>query len=286
MSTLLIAVVLTCHNRREKTLACLRSVANQAWQNTPASTSGQNPPRGSEPARTIKIFLTDDGSTDGTSTAVQSLCPEAAIISGDGSLFWCGGMRVAWAEAAKVEPDYFLLVNDDTVLYPDAIKSLIDLAGTPESHTIAVGAIRHPADGSWTYGGVESDYPFPMPDGSPRPCRTLNMNAALVSRAVFKRLGILHSAYRHAMGDLDYGLKATRAGVPILETPRFVGECATNSVSGTWRDTSLSRMTRLRKLGHAKGLPPRDWLVYTRRNCGVLWWRYFLSPYIRILLGR
>lgn len=282
MSTLRIAAVLTCHNRREKTLACLRSVAEQSWQHSLA----QGPARGSELQRAIKVFLTDDGSTDGTSMAVQSLCPEAVIIAGDGSLFWCGGMRVAWAEAAKIDPDYFLLVNDDTVLYPDAVESLITIVGPPDSHTLAVGAIRHPSSGSWTYGGVDSDYPFPMPGGAPRPCRTLNMNAALISRAVYKRLGNLHSAFRHAMGDLDYGLKATRAGLPILETPQFIGECATNPASGTWRDASLPRITRLRKLCHAKGLPPKDWLAYTRRNCGLLWWRYFFSPYIRILLGR
>lgn len=278
-----IAAILTCHNRREKTIACLRALRDQRGQQAESSAVGRQL-NGKD--FVIKVFVVDDGSQDGTAEAIRKIWPESTIIAGAGDLFWCGGMRVAWTNAATMDPDHYLLLNDDTTLYPGAVGALLGIAGPPDSRQIAVGAICNPGDGTWAYGGLQSDHSFPMPGSSPRPCRTLNMNAALVPRAVYRELGNLHGAYRHAMGDLDYGLMAHRRGIPILETTSFIGECETNSVEGTWRDRNLGRVARIKKLTHIKGLPLRDWFVYTRRNCGAQWLRFFLSPYVRILLGK
>lgn len=58
-----IAVIITCHNRKEKTLHCLTNLfeAKKAY--------GHNEVR-------LAVFLTDDGCTDGTAEAVdQALRP-------------------------------------------------------------------------------------------------------------------------------------------------------------------------------------------------------------------
>jgi len=316
-----IAAILTCHNRRDKTVACLESlrsqilagwnpagVGNSSMSNeerdadslstldsrlSPSSTirpqvSGFGPQVSSLSSNryAIDVFLTDDGCTDGTSDAVLKTWPETTIIQGDGNLFWCGGMRLAWKEAAKSDPDYYLLLNDDTTLYPNAIEHLLRVCPAPSLDRIAVGAVCDPITREWSYGGLQSDHEFPMPDGHPRQCRTMNTNCALIPRAVCQRIGIFYHAYRHAMGDMDYGLVATRAEIALLETPEFVGQCSRNPTRGTWKDTNLSRAERFRKLLSVKGLPPRDWLAYCTRNCGGKWPRYFFSPLLRILAGR
>jgi len=263
-----ISVVLTCHNRKSKTIACLQSILAQKVD------------------ATLSCFLVDDASTDGTAEAVSKLWPTACIIRGTGNLFWCGGMRVAWKQASSEDPDYYFLVNDDTVLLTDALQELLSLVPDPQSSRIGVGAICDPRTNQWTYGGLQSNHPFPRFPPSPRLCRTLNMNAALVPRSVFQRLGVLHRAYRHAMGDMDYGLRATEQGIEILETTTFIGQCPTNSPKGTWRDKTLGRAIRFKKVLHPKGLPPVDWFVYTRRNCGIHWLQYFFSPYFRILFKK
>jgi GT2 family glycosyltransferase len=114
----------------------------------------------------------------------------------------------------------------------------------------------------------------------------MNANCTLVPRAVYQKIGMFHHAYHHAMGDTDYGLEAGRHGIPIHESTYFVGECEPNPDAGSWRDRSLPRIERWRKLASVKGLPPKDWLHYCRRNCGSLWMRYWLSPYIRVVLGK
>jgi GT2 family glycosyltransferase len=266
-----IAALLTCHNRSGKTSACLRSLRNQVGFAIEEFH--------------LSVFLVDDGCTDGTAAAALEIWPKATIITGDGKLFWCGGMRKAWEAASATDPDFYLLLNDDTALFSDAIRSLLAICPTPETTAIAVGAICDPHTGEWTYGGLQSDTPFIGNGDSPRLCRTMNANCALVPRAVFKTIGMFLHAYQHAMGDMDYGLLASKRGIRVLETPAFVGECKRNSAAGTWRDNSLPRFERMKKLLSHKGLPPRAWLFYCCRNCGHEWLRYFITPYLRVLSG-
>ena len=75
-----IAVLLTCFNRKEKTLACLDALFKQAL---PADVD-------------ILAYLVDDASTDGTSEAVRQTYPQVKIFSCHGNLFGngeCGGFQ-------------------------------------------------------------------------------------------------------------------------------------------------------------------------------------------------
>ena len=80
----IIAALITCHNRKSKTIACLERLFQQAL------------PLGV----LLKVYLVDDGSTDGTAEAVREKFPSVSVISADGSLFWCRGMRLAWKHAS------------------------------------------------------------------------------------------------------------------------------------------------------------------------------------------
>ena len=75
-----VAVLLTCHDRKEKTLRCIRSLA--------------------EGNETKLVFaVTDAGSSDGTPEALRELAKELftdiRVIRRGSELFWNGGMRVA-----------------------------------------------------------------------------------------------------------------------------------------------------------------------------------------------
>lgn len=270
VSQLRVAAVLTCHNRREKTVACLRALADQKL------------PGGVR----IDVFLMDDGSSDGTSEAVRDVWPGVHLLHGDGSLFWCGGMRAAWREAQMADPDFYLLLNDDTHLFPSAVAELMEISPSPGSANVAVGAVGDPVTGKWTYGGLGKTREWSGEDAEPVECRTMNANCVLVPRLVCRETGIFYHAYTHAMGDIDYGFAARRNGFRLFETPCFVGTCSDNPVEGTWRDATLPRAMRLRKLLGPKGLPLSEWFHYTRRNSGIRWPLYFLSPYLRVALNK
>lgn len=264
-----IAALLTCFNRRNQTLACLRRIGAQCLP----------------PGYSIEIFLVDDGSTDGTTAAIRDEFPEARIETGSGSLYWCGGMRLAWRKAALTDPDFYLLVNDDTLLDENALANLLDIAPTADTRTIAVAAICDPESGQATYGGIRSQSGLLSPTESPESCDTFNGNAVLIPRAVFREIGMLHGAYTHGMGDFDYGYLARRNGIPIFQSAHFLGTCSRNSAANTWMDRSLGRAERLRRLRSKKGLPFIEWMTFNRRNAGWSWPFKTISPYVRVLLG-
>lgn len=264
------AALLTCFNRKEKTLQCLRGLLAQEL------------PEGA----VIEIVLVDDGSRDGTSEAVLEEFPGAQVIQGDGSLYWCGGMRKAWREAALSEPDFYLLLNDDTLLFPGAVAGLLDITSSPQDRVIAVAAIRDPHTGKATYGGIRHKSGLVAAGGKPETCDTFNANAVLVPRAVYRELGIFHETYTHGMGDFDYGYAATRRGILVIQSADVLGECERNALAGSWRDRSLSRATRWEILRSPKGLPFREWMSFNRRNAGWLWPIRTVSPYVKVLLGR
>lgn len=262
-----IGVVMACHNRREKTLAALRALAAQRGDNAE-----------------VGVHLVDDGSTDGTSDAVRAEFPDAEILPGDGGLYWNGGMRVAFVAAQERDPDHYLWLNDDTVLDDTALRVLLETAAA-QPDAIVAGSTRDPDTSELTYGGVHRpDRSRPLrfalvpPGDQPRECETMNGNAVLIPRAVARVVGNLEPAYRHGMGDYDYGLRARRAGCPVWIAPGTVATCARNpeAVPG-----GRPLRQELARLADVKNLPARDWLVFSRRWAGPAWPVYWASPYVR-----
>lgn len=273
-----IAVLMTCHNRRDKTLECLATLFKN----------------GDVPNIALDVYLVDDGSTDGTSMAVSSLYPNVKLIYGDGSLYWNGGMRIAFASAMAKGFDFYLWLNDDTFLFDDAVLNMLrtyeKVSEHGETNSIVVGSTRDIFTGHLTYGGeVRSSSWKPLafkhvqPTTNPIRCITMNGNFVLIPKAAVAILGNLEQSFSHAMGDTDYGLRANAANIPLWVTPGFVGTCGHNSKSNTYLDKSLSLRTRFRKIFDVKGLPVAPWYVFTKRHGGFLWPLYFVWPYIKVI---
>ena len=270
-----IAVLLTCHNRVERTVRCLETLFAQRIDDD-----------------RFEVVLVDAGSADGTPEAVQDRFPQVEVIARGPELFWNGGMRVAYAHAYASDPDAYLWLNDDVVLDPDAVPRMLavhrELRAAGRPPTIIAGSTRDPETGEPTYGGVvRPDRRRPLhhqlvaPGDLPRQVETMNGNCVLVPREVVQRIGTLAAVYTHGMGDYDYGHRAQRAGCETWITPGTIGTCARNA--SPRRAGSLSEH-RQRAVGPTTGLPPREWFTFARRWAGPLWPLYGSSPYLRRLV--
>ena len=274
-----IAVLMTCFNRRATTLAGLASLQQQI---------------GLEDCE-IAVYLVDDGSKDGTADAVQQQFPAAQLLRGDGSLYWNGGMRRAFAEAIAAGYDGYLWFNDDTVLAPDAVHRLLATARSWEAErgpAIVVGSVQDAVTGEHTYGGftmhrhgLSMNLESVRPDAQqPVACDSMNGNFVLIPSEIAARLGNLEERFRHQIGDVDYGLRARAAGFAVVLAPGYFGCCSNNSSVGTWRDRGISFNKRWKNLMSPKGAPVGEWLLYTRRHYGWRWPLYFASPYVKTVL--
>jgi GT2 family glycosyltransferase len=271
-----LAIIMTCHNRRDITLTCLEALYQQGIS--------------------FDVYLTDDGSSDGTAEAIASCYPEVHLLKGSGNLYWGGGMRLAFAEAMKQGYGFYLWLNDDTILAPSALTHLLTLhqklTRQKQECSIVVGATQDPITRKATYGGAikskswySNKFEFLEPIDSPQECDTFYGNCVLIPASVSQRIGNLDAAFIHSLGDLDYGLRARLSGCSIWVAPEFVGTCTRNSIRNSWADTHLSLPERLRKVTQVKGFPIKPWTVFCRRHSGSFWFIYWFLPYIRAAIG-
>ncbi len=271
-----VAVIITCFNRRETTLNCLRALSQQTYS--------------------ADVYLTDDGSSDGTSDAVSKQFPKVKILQGDGNLFWVGGMRLAFESAMQRNYDYYLWLNDDTILESDTFERLLtiheQLTVQGRSDSIVVGSTRDPITLKASYGGAvksrkwySNKYDFLGASESLQECDTMFGNCVLIPNSVAKKVGNIDKAFIHSLGDLDYGLRAKKKGCSIWVAPGYVGTCSKNSVNNSWVDTKLSALDRLKKVTQIKAFPLKAWTVFCSRHSGFLWFIYWFLPYLRAVIG-
>lgn len=279
-----VCVMLTCFNRKDKTLNCIKSlISGNKCQ--------------------VDFIVVDDGSTDGTGAALEDMAKELyerdsehssiEVITTPGGLFYSGGMRRAM-EAAKARygsdvgnaPDFFILANDDVEFDGGVLDGLTDAP----AGTVIVGAMRDDS-GKCSYGGIKYysgiHYRQIGPDAADRGCDTFNANFVAVPKEIFKAVPIIDPVYVHSLGDFDYGLQIKKAGYRIEVTDHFVGTCNNNPSTGTWNDRNLSRIERIKRKESVKGAPAKQWFHFLKKNFGIGYaCAYSVTPYLRILLGK
>ena len=267
-----IAVLLTTFNRREQTLRCLSALQSQSLP----------------PGTDLSVFLTDDQSADGTAAAVRKAFPQTTLFEGTGSLFWAGGMRHTWRMAMKTEPDFFLLLNDDTTLFSDAVSSLLAVA-QKKPGAICIGSTRDESSGLLSYGGWkitaskrwQSEKVFSPTDILS--CDFANANIMLVPAEVASINGVLSDRFTHALADYDYCLRAKRNGFNVVLAPGFQGSC-TDDHQVNWVSAGSPLAERIKYLHSPKGLNYTEYLWFIRTYFPLSYPAAFLKLWLKTLL--
>jgi GT2 family glycosyltransferase len=261
---------MAAHNRRELTLRALRSLSDVPEE------------------LVVNTVLLDDGSSDGTGDAVRAAFPDTIVLTADGNAFWNGGMHQSWNRALSLGVDGYLWLNDDVALDGDALTRLHAAwqAHDRDAAVILVGATRD-EQGRLTYGGmrqVHSPFAFRFDrlslSETSQLADTFNGNIVLVSHAVVVRIGLNDPGFLHTLGDIDYGLRAKKAGALIVQLPGTLGVCESNP------PIDLRRMTLFQRWRHMtshRGIPPRNWWRVTQRHSGFWLPLHFLLAYRQVI---
>ena len=252
-----ISVLLATFNRKEKTLACLESLYKQEGLDKIS----------------LQVFLTDDASSDGTAAAVNKSFTEVQVLKGTGSLFWAGGMRNSWNNALNADADFYLLLNDDTLLTNTAVADLLRYSTTEGNTTpaICVGSTLDWHTGQISYGGkklrsknnIKSDTVYSKTQYVE--CDLGNANIMLVPKAVVAKIGILSDAFTHALADYDYTLRAKRAGFKVMVAPGILGNCQDDH-GKNWKSASVSLRDRIKYLKSPKGLAYGEYMGFIKEH--------------------
>lgn len=265
MKNNVIAVILTVHNRRETTIKCLSIISNLLLPDNCL----------------LKIYITDDGCTDGTSEEVKNKFPNVIIIKGDGNLFWNRGMIAAWKRAAKDDCDFYLWLNDDTMVYEDLFTSIYGLSSEKQHKSIVVGACEF--NGRYTYGGRNFDGTVAVPNlESAAKVKNFNGNIVWIPKYVFEKVGYLDPYYRHSWGDVDYGLRAIKLGIESYQVDHYLGSCSRHETFSKWCNPDVPLIERLKAINKPTGLAPREVFHYEKQHIGFFTAMFhFVTVYVR-----
>jgi len=198
-------IVIPVHNRRQLTLACLSHLA----------AIGE--------LQTHSVLVVDDGSTDGTSTAIRTRFPTVQVLSGSGDLWWTGAIALGMTQAFSDGATAVCWLNDDC--HPE-LNTLGKLALYAADHprTIVVPTASDATTGAPIVVGFVGRKPVSRPDNA---SIAMELDGASgfcvwVPRSVWESIGVPDArAFPHYYGDTSYTLRARKAGghVTLLSDP-------------------------------------------------------------------
>jgi N-acetylglucosaminyl-diphospho-decaprenol L-rhamnosyltransferase len=217
---------------------CLRSVAPEAAANPGTRVVVADAPSGDDSMAVIGAAIAESGWAD--------WCTLTALPKNGGFAYGNNAaIRPFLATPSASEsgcPPYFLLLNPDTVVRPGAIASLLDFMDRTPSAGIAGSRLEHPdgapqrsafrfptvlseLEGGLRLGPVSKllrrrVVAPPVPAGD-EPVRTDWVAGAsmIVRREVFDAVGLLDDGYFMYFEEVDFCLRAARAGWPCWYVP-------------------------------------------------------------------
>lgn len=231
-----IEIVFPCHNRRQLTTQCLRSL-------TRIDRTGLD----------VHIVVVDDGSTDGTADAIRAEFPETEVIAGDGSLWFTEGTNVGIRAALKYAPDYVLLINDDQVFDSNAVRAMVECAerhprsvvgsllllwDTPHKlfQTAPVWSTRL---GGWRHWQNQTVWTIPQ---LPWKVDIIVGNCVLFPAAAMQEAGLMNSKRYPNFGDAEYTPRLRKLGWQLLIEPRARVFCQPNTLPPRIKGMNLRKM--------------------------------------------
>jgi len=209
----LIYTIIISNNRRDDLLACLVSLRAAGCANQ-------------------RVCVLDNGSTDGSVEAIRALFPEVEVIVLRRNLGYAGNNNVGIVYALYQGADWIFLLNDDTILAPGCISTLLEL-GQNDPGVGAVGPlVLHYDDREviQSAGGMMDGFlrPTHLAANQPALCAPTEPGevdwisgcALLVRAAAVREAGLMDERYFLYWEETEWCLRIREAGWRIVMEPR------------------------------------------------------------------
>ena len=234
-----VAIVIPVYNRREITLQGLRSLA-----------------RVDRTGLDVRIFIVDDGSTDGTSDAIRKNFPDVVLIQGDGTLHYAAGTNRGIEAALEWGAEFVATMNDDAVFHDQLLQRLINTTEAnprsiiggllllwDEPHKVfQVGQTWNTLKGGWV---IPDDLTaFNVPQTAFR-VECLVGNCLMLPAASIREVGLMdEKRFPHGWGDAQWMARFSKAGWNLLVEPKAFVWCEPNTYPKPLHEMSRSKVLR------------------------------------------
>ena len=214
----MVAVITINYNKSNFTKDCVNSILSAVYSN-------------------FRIVLVDNGSEVSDYEKLLSLKDERIIITRlEENIVYVGGVNHGLKEAEKLNPSYFLIMNNDTILDSFAIQELVDTARRYQDNCIVSGKTYNMDEpdtlqyiGNWCRNFNKLEFPSYIFLSREKDVGQYDTEMImemlddifwLVPSEVFKKIGY-YSEYFYIYGEQnDYALRAKKNDVLLVYTPK------------------------------------------------------------------
>ena len=207
-----VCIVLVNWNGKKDTLACLESLANDAYGNK-------------------EIIVVDNGSTDDSVLAIAAAFPSVTLIEAKTNLGFTGGNNVGIRHALQNKAEFVYLLNNDTTVEPEATGALVCAAAANAQFGLLMPVIYyydHPSE-PWFVGsslnlqrGIALHRNDRLPDKleDPKDIPWASGCAMFVRAELMARIGGLDNRFFIFWEDIDFSLQVLRLGFRAVIVPQ------------------------------------------------------------------
>lgn len=226
-----------------------------------------------------KIILVDNNSQDDSVKRIKDYSnnKELTIIENEENYGFAEGNNIGIKYALKhLNPEYILLLNNDTIVNKDFLKEMIK-AGEKNRHIGILGPkIYHydRPDIIWSAGSkISWKFARGIQIGTgeidkgqydePKEVEYVTGSAFLIKKAVIDKIGLMDKNYFLYFEESDWTLRANRAGYKSLYVPAAkVWHKVSQSGGGISKPTGLYYITRNRWIFMKKWAKPSDYFIF------------------------
>lgn len=192
----------------------------------------------------LQAIVVDNGSTDGSAEGIEERYKDIKILRNKKNLGFAGGNNVGIKYALDNGADWVFILNNDTVVpenFLDLLKNDADITGP-------VIKFKHDSRWIYDYGGYinwwigrpkHHELPHHTIHSTPYPIHYLSGCCLLINRKVFDKIGLFDEKYFLYFEDLDFCLRAKKAGFKITLDQKVVIFHKLGGSAGRWSKTSI-----------------------------------------------
>lgn len=256
-----IAIIVLNWNGKSDTLACLESLKMLSYPH-------------------FETIIVDNGSTDGSATAIREGFPQHQLIETGENLGFAEGNNVGMRQALQRGAELVLLLNNDTIVAADILERLVETYHAhPEAGILGakiflfdqrdtldhLGGMWRSKTGTFEMVGHREDgLQWQHPEKLDYVCGA----AFMIKRSVIETIGYLDKRFFLIWEESDFCYRARRAGFETLTCPH----------AHLWHKVSASFVGGK---PHSTYFWWRNRLLWIEKNCSPI---ERLSLYMRVLI--
>jgi hypothetical protein len=179
------------------------------------------------------ILIVDNGSTDGSEAILRERFPAIEMLQTGENLGFAGGNNVGMRHALDAGADYIWLLNNDTIVDPNALQELVKAAEAEKGLSMVGSKIYYYGEPNkiWFAGGIWSPNKlFLQHRGEGEidngqydeisPVYFITGCSLLIKADLIRRIGFMSADYFLYWEDTDWSARAHRAGARVLYAPK------------------------------------------------------------------